>query len=267
VNHDLIAAGHPRLAFEFVSHLDRMPPHWSEKGENDRQSRPDFKARVWTIGQIAAAKAQLELLAARAQASAGDRPGAVWPEFAEYSCYSCHRALVPDAGARTAGNGVGQPAWGTWQFALLPLIGAKPERVDARLGNLKQVMASLTVDPNAAAAEASIAAAQLDEWLIAASSASYNDSQLRDRLLHLTQEGPQLVDGQWDVAAQLYLALSALQQARLDVRQRVTPEDQAITRLLGEARQNLRLPAQFGRDGIRSSYARQLKGLQRELSR
>src|SRR5262249_40890342 len=34
VNHDLIAAGHPRLNFEFSAYQDRMPAHWVEKGRN-----------------------------------------------------------------------------------------------------------------------------------------------------------------------------------------------------------------------------------------
>ena len=34
VNHDLIAAGHPRLNFEFSASLENMPSHWNEKDEN-----------------------------------------------------------------------------------------------------------------------------------------------------------------------------------------------------------------------------------------
>ncbi len=267
VNHDLIAAGHPRLAFEFASHLDRMPLHWNEKGENDRRSRPDFEARVWTIGQVAAAQAQLELLAARAQAAAEDRPGAVWPEFAEYSCYSCHRELVPHAGAVAKGNGVGQPDWGTWHFALLPVVAHKPASFDARLDNLKRTMASLKADPNAAAVEATIAADQLEEWLIAVSSASYNEPQLRHQLLALTQEGPPLVDGQWDTAAQLYLALTRVSTSTARRETARGAEDEAIKRLLGEARDDLRSAAQFSRDAMRNAFVERLHNVRRELSR
>src|SRR5262249_35148168 len=31
MNHDHVAAGHPRLTFEFVSFLANLPPHWHEK--------------------------------------------------------------------------------------------------------------------------------------------------------------------------------------------------------------------------------------------
>src|SRR5437016_3260664 len=31
MNHDMIAAGHPRLNFEFAGYLAQLPPHWNEK--------------------------------------------------------------------------------------------------------------------------------------------------------------------------------------------------------------------------------------------
>src|SRR5262245_1134822 len=34
VNHDLIAAGHPRLNFDYATYLRALPPHWAEKGRD-----------------------------------------------------------------------------------------------------------------------------------------------------------------------------------------------------------------------------------------
>src|SRR5262249_39929757 len=59
VDHDLIAAGHPRLAFEFAAYLAKLPAHWVEK---ERNAAPDFPARAWAIGQAVTAKAAIELL-------------------------------------------------------------------------------------------------------------------------------------------------------------------------------------------------------------
>ena len=42
VNHDLIAAGHPRLNFEFAAYQENLPVHWDEKGRN---AAADFPAR------------------------------------------------------------------------------------------------------------------------------------------------------------------------------------------------------------------------------
>ena len=47
VNHDLIAAGHPRLNFEFSAFLDNMPAHWDEKAGNaDRRRSEPQGARI-----------------------------------------------------------------------------------------------------------------------------------------------------------------------------------------------------------------------------
>jgi hypothetical protein len=92
INHELIAAGHPRLFFEFSAFHDQMPHHWSnEKDRNPTksgQARSDFEARAWLVGQLLTAHASLELL--------GDRAGDLkkgWPEYAENDCASCHHDL------------------------------------------------------------------------------------------------------------------------------------------------------------------------------
>src|SRR5262249_53228369 len=83
VDHDLYAAGHPRVYFEYSSFLAVMPPHWSLREERDRY--PDVQARTWAIGQVSCAAASLELLAFRAD----EKNKKPWPEFAEYDCYAC----------------------------------------------------------------------------------------------------------------------------------------------------------------------------------
>jgi hypothetical protein len=98
VNHDLIAAGHPRLTFEFNAYLSSLPPHW-------RADHTKLGAEAWSVGQAAAAQASLNLLAARTH-------GPLWPELAEYDCYACHHGLQP--GREPAGSRPGRPEWGVW---------------------------------------------------------------------------------------------------------------------------------------------------------
>jgi Cytochrome c554 and c-prime len=94
VNHDLIAAGHPRLNFEFAAFMANMPRHWTQKDpiEVEKQKDPArFETQSWVAGQEASARAALELLKFRAGPGAGaSRP---WPEFAEYDCFACHHDL------------------------------------------------------------------------------------------------------------------------------------------------------------------------------
>ena len=101
VNHDMIAAGHPRLTFELADDQERMPRHWNKKAE-----APD---RVRAIGRIASAKAGVDLLRFRAETSE-----APWPEFSGYDCASCHHALEGPSSRREAlprERAIGLPAW------------------------------------------------------------------------------------------------------------------------------------------------------------
>src|SRR5262249_11794199 len=87
VNHDLIAAGHPRLTFEFAVYSARMPHHWDER-DRTRAGQPLVKrtpVEEWEAGQLASARAGLTLLADRAQRATTNK--APWPEFAELDCY------------------------------------------------------------------------------------------------------------------------------------------------------------------------------------
>src|SRR5262249_14971856 len=105
VNHDLIAAGHPRLNFEFATYMRAMPPHWHERDrETGEPAGPAFPARAWSAGQSATVKAALRLLDHR-----GKGP---WPEFTEQSCFDCHHELRPAGrGFPSFGGQRGLPGW------------------------------------------------------------------------------------------------------------------------------------------------------------
>jgi hypothetical protein len=93
VNHDLIAAGHPRLSFEFAVYSARMPHHWDER-DRTRAGEPLVQrtpVEEWEAGQLASARAGLTLLADRAHRATTNK--APWPEFAELDCYACHGDL------------------------------------------------------------------------------------------------------------------------------------------------------------------------------
>ncbi len=85
VNHDLIAAGHPRLLFEMSSLHARLPKHWRDEVEPIET----LDAKLWTVGSQAAQTATLALLESRAA-----NRDAAWPEFAEYDCFACHHTLA-----------------------------------------------------------------------------------------------------------------------------------------------------------------------------
>ncbi|KAA5543729.1 hypothetical protein FYK55_11110 [Roseiconus nitratireducens] len=87
MNHDIIAAGHPPLRYEFATFHARLPKHWREDGDPDG---PLNEAQQWLAGQIAAADAHLSLLQSRASESLSISQ---WPELAAMDCASCHHSL------------------------------------------------------------------------------------------------------------------------------------------------------------------------------
>jgi hypothetical protein len=249
VNHDLIAAGHPRLNFELAASLDNMPPHWFEKDENAGTPlgigrAANFPARAWAIGQLAIARASLELLRDRAEAKRGP-----WPEFAEYGCFSCHHDLRDDAWRRprTAGPAAGAtkrpapgtPAWGSWTMPLARELAkefiADPSAAEfsRSVEDLTALMASLAPERAKIAAISGEAAQALDRCL-GALEAKPMDARQVEMLLNAVNR-PEAWKGvaSWDEAAQRYLAVVPLYQARLALAPESAPQLQSVRWQLG----------------------------------
>ena len=137
VNHDLIAAGHPRLVFEYSSLLSRLPKHWNETQNHN------FHVECWSVGQIELARASLALLASRAKGSLdGDHP---WPEFAEYNCHNCHHDLHGNRYYPNQSKKVGKLAWGGWAFP----VAEDQQPLSDQISNLRLEMQK--PNPDAAA--------------------------------------------------------------------------------------------------------------------
>ena len=135
VNHDLIAAGHPRLLFEYSSFLAAIPKHWSE--EEERKRYPDLDARAWMIGQVMTTQASLGLLAHRTRG--------IWPELAEYDCRACHHDLTGQATSAGQRGEVGFLSWSDWQTALVPFAtsiqsGTNAEALTSSLAEIRAEM-------------------------------------------------------------------------------------------------------------------------------
>ena len=183
VNHDLIAAGHPRLNFEFGSFLANLPPHW--------RPRKKPEAAYWAVGQHVSAGAALDLLAERARSGP-------WPEFAEYDCYSCHHSLTqPSWRQKAANRRPGSLSWGSWYY---PLLRAGDKDLDPLAAIMEKPMPNrkdahelaLTVRRNLPSP--AVAVADIDKFFHAGMS-------------HIAAGK---VDPSWDCAEQIYLGMSAL---------------------------------------------------------
>jgi hypothetical protein len=237
VNHDLIAAGHPRLTFEFAAYQAHMPRHWDEKEEKARY--PDFEARAWAIGQVACARASLELLAARSERT--------WPEFAEYNCFACHKELNP--GRRPDREAVrGQAPWTNWPYVLLPEAlelspGESNPNILSELNDLRRIMRRPLPPSAVVAMQARGTAERLQRWLDASSQGKYGDlpELIRTREKIWNEEKRVPVD--WDTSMQRYLGMSALVQAQRALQRE--PVDPEILKELEDFSKRLRFPAGY----------------------
>jgi hypothetical protein len=231
MNHDLIAAGHPRLNFEYASYLASYPKHWRERHEKapDAQKAAKFERESWAVGQVVTLQAALRLLADRADAAkSGQRiapaPPAVWPEFSESECFACHHTLTKPDARIDAAHIQGRPGrlpWGTWPKAMLPdLAGATTAAPGVSLADLEKKMAELVPDESQVADLARKAVASLDGLLDAMKAEPFDDAwagrvgQALRPIPSADKPGRErLVREGWDRLAQEYLARSALARA------------------------------------------------------
>jgi len=241
VSHDLIAAGHPRLSFEYSAFTANLPRHWD--AAKDQRDDPDHNARAWVIGQLASARAALGLLAWRAEQSVPQASNTaakphLWPEFAEYSCFACHHDLT-EPGWSTDGKGRRdareQARWGTWYYVFtLGLAGRGQDEAASPLALLRREMSQLRSNPVDVARQARLAGEQCREAMERlVETERITPDLIRTQLERLADD--QTLD--WDGAAQLYLAAAARMGAtpRPDTRARAE-EQSALNAMLDSLR-------------------------------
>ena len=217
VDHELIAAGHPRLAFEFSGYHSLMSKHWDEAIDRDPAcgGRPDFERQAWAEGQLVALEAALTLLKHRLRTNR-------FRELAEFDCYACHHDLkkVGDKQDREyIGRKPGQVPWNVWNTCQLDSVAdllGKASSVGIALVPIRDEMQKLkparTADVDRALAEVSAALCEVQGLPPLAFSA-------RDAMKRLSPKA----FGSWDEAAQYHNAIRALEQVRLDTNQPEIP--------------------------------------------
>lgn len=211
VNHDLIAAGHPRLNLELSAYMALMPRHWNQYQE--KQRIPDLEARTWFIGQVLAAQAALELLADRASDSRQS-----WPEFAEYDCFACHHDLKNKswrAGVPAADRKLGGLPWGTWYMSQLDQALPAKGLVEA-VSEVRRLLYE-SAPRNQIADRARQAAKALGAAAPALAARQLSASELNALLDAVVHQGDNRGAWTWDRSTQTYLALAAFVNARSDI--------------------------------------------------
>lgn len=215
VDHELLAAGHPRLAFEAGVFHANWPKHWP--GPTDPEELGSEEAKIWAAGQVATLRARMELLAHRAVDDS--RP---WPELSEYDCFGCHRGLRSE-GSPAQGTGAGRRGslgslvWNRGPTALLEILGesgpaAAPAGVLSLVDRVQATMESAVVPDRAKVADEALRTArELGQWTKSLAGADYSPAvrrRLAARLARQVADAPALT---WDGVVATYLAVAALE--------------------------------------------------------
>jgi hypothetical protein len=233
VDHDLIAAGHPRLIFDYFSFVNVSPMvdnssvrgrwHWAHaKANQARTSEPRDEEilRQWILGRVATSIAAVELTEHRLS-DAKDSPEKVWPELAEFDCRNCHHDLGPrsaDAPINfSAAGGLGILRRSRWYDAGLPAIAELlPEPVTKEALDHWQALSGNAADWSDRRGEILARLALLkqtlrNDWLAPLAAADIDRAWSASLHAALLEEP---APATWDEAVPIYVGLVAIDPAR-----------------------------------------------------
>jgi hypothetical protein len=226
VNHDLIAAGHPRLAFESAAYQAQMPVHWSDERvlqRADASQPPHFtaaEAANWGVGQLISAEHELGILEAAAL-----RPDASWPELAQYDCFGCHHELNSTSFRQQRASWNLRPGefqWGTWSLGLISEMPTEftqlTESTPHELGELARSLRPRQPDRESIPAKTAALRQELRSAARRLAAANWTLAELESLRDSLSRQADTLTNQGWDRSAQLYLALAAIEKEAAQLR-------------------------------------------------
>ncbi|MDQ3283647.1 MAG: cytochrome c family protein [Acidobacteriota bacterium] len=209
VDHELIASGHPVLAFELDNYEESMPPHWALKYEGGRDTHG---VRAWAVGQVVKFRESLDNLSRHAR-------GEQWPEFSDMSCYNCHHALANSGWRQQRGwpDRAGLPAWSPQHWAMLRLlIGRVSTQSRDELDPLVRQIArgvSRMNDPQGVAASADRARRIVDALVPKVDAMRWSDADIRTVMSTIASDRELILTSDVHAAEQAALALQSLSSA------------------------------------------------------
>lgn len=201
VDHELIGAGHPILAFELDNYTETMPPHWHWNNTHG--------VRAWATGQVVEFRDSVANLARHAR-------GQKWPEFSDMSCYNCHHSLKNSTWRQERGwpDRAGLPSWSPQHWAVLRMIvnrAAPGQR--AQLEDLVNQLALKVARMNdpAGVAQAADAAKRIADGLVpAVDRMNWSDSDVRSLMSAIADDQDFIRRSDVHSAEQVALTLQSL---------------------------------------------------------
>jgi hypothetical protein len=245
VDHELIASGHPLLAFELDNFTESMPPHWIS---NSGRGRDTHGVRAWATGQVMKFRDSLNNLARHAR---GDE----WPEFSDMTCFNCHHALKASVARQERGwpDRAGLPAWSPQHWAMLRLLvgrvsPAARAELDPVVAQLARGVARMN-DPAGVAANADKARRIVETLVPKVDAMRWSDADVRALMAAIADDRTYIERSDVHAAEQAALSLQSLASAltRRNPRLLRGPMMQSIDALFEEIRSRDDYdPARFG---------------------
>lgn len=304
VNHDLIAAGHPRLFFEMSAFHANLPAHW--RRENDwsrhvpgnksdlrpteqlsdsdlRRGQSNFEAKLWIAGQLESLQFTVKLLGVRAGHAVEKSPHMPWPELVEWNCFACHHDLNGASWRQTRSTStlaISKPTWNSWPIAMRDFLPSSGDEDHARLARediarLQGLMSRPYPTPKLVYETARSTQTELSFWINAfrnqnVRGEAITSNTINDMLRRLSGDaGERLSGDNWDSATQLFLGLSALTHAVHAADDPMVSSNEALRTkriaILNSMNETLNFPNGF--DSPRTFAAEPIERLRSDLKR
>jgi hypothetical protein len=216
VDHELIAAGHPDLAFELDTFSAAMPMHWRAPKAKPGNTLPTVQ--VWAVGQSTALAEGMRLLATQAAGA--------WPEFTQLECYQCHHDLRADSWRIQRGYGGRVPGTlqpNTARFEVLRVLveqaaGDRRAALDAGFAELSNLTNSKLGDAKGIEAAARSLQQQAEALTTRFAAQDFTEESARNIVKTLSTEAPRIAGAGVHSAEQVTMALDSLTAAYLPAR-------------------------------------------------
>ena len=186
--HTIMAAGHPRLAFELDTFTElwrtagRQPHYRVDADYVERKGSPSH-AYTWSSGVLAEARQRMALI--RSGNFAGDR---MFPELGLYDCHSCHRSMKSVQWRRLPRHGSADPGLPFLNDGALVMSLALARATDAGVAeDLENALIALHVSGSDDVANIQAAAGNLDS-LLARLQSRLTPSAMQNRERQLLRE-------------------------------------------------------------------------------
>jgi len=207
VDHKMIAAGHPDLVFELDSYSAIQPPHWKPAPD------PNDDVRLWAVGQAIQLRESLKRLARHAQ-------GAGWPEFSEYSCFSCHHSLTkPETSWRQARGyphrSPGSPPWDSAHYVVFRVLARDvdanaSQQLETQMETLYQLASNLHSAPQAIVDNAVAGSELANRFAVELAQATFDKARAARLLKAISDQGDSIANEDTRSAEQAAMALDTI---------------------------------------------------------